>query len=63
MKEKKRFKEKDKTLNIFLIEIFIYSRQATFHFRQWTEGIHRSEEPVSNTTLKDWPGVPIVMGP
>ena len=38
-----------------------YLQQAKeLHFE---DGTHKLDEPVSNITLKGWPGVPIVMSP
>lgn len=40
-----------------------HSRQAMSSREQWTEGTHRLEEPVSNTTVKGWGGVPRAISP
>ena len=37
--------------------------QAISQMGQVAEGTQRLLEPVSNTTLKDWGGVPMEMGP
>lgn len=39
------------------------SLQAMFDQAHFLDGTHKLEDPVSNTTLKSWGGVPIEMGP
>lgn len=39
------------------------SQQAMSKKEQWTEGTQRLEEPVSNSTVKSWGGVPILITP
>ena len=38
----------------------LHARSPALHI---LEGTHRFDEPVSNTTLNDCAGVPMVMGP
>ena len=41
----------------------LWSRQAMLVRWHFLLGTHRLLDPVSKTTLNDWGGVPMVMGP
>jgi hypothetical protein len=53
-------------LNKHITQLLISSwnlQQAMSRIEQLLEGTHKLLEPVSNTTVKGWGGVPIVIGP